>query len=701
MENKIEKLIKLAGKESKRSTDDKYKFAKEAFKLAQKIENETDKAEILKNIGKIFHDLFKQNESNDAFLQALNIYENFNEKINIVNCYYYIGFNYSRMVNVKKALEYLTLTFNATSETDKSEFHINSAMYIGRLYMEFGDFEKSFEYLFYSLKYNKKIDNKRNIAETYSKIATGYNLLGLYDKALEYHLKTIEILEKLDKKEIILSVIYNDIGTTYMNSKNYEFALEYFNRSLTEFNKCSTNSYSLSNIGTIYTDQKKYDLALEYHLKAYESAKDFKDEYITPYIQLNLATVYSKMEEYEKTTEYLKKAIEFAEKQKINKMLQEIYKTAKSIYFEMGNYKTAYEFQEKYYDLKVSTLSKNKSTDITEIESKHVNITNESASNDEQEDFSEIIGSSKEMKEIFTLLDMVSEHNVNVLITGPTGCGKELVAKEIHKKYKKDSPFIAINCSAIPDHLLESELFGYAKGAFTGAVKDKRGKIELANGGTLFLDEIGDMPLSLQAKMLRVFQERTVTPLGSTKVIPVSMRIISATNKNLPEMIKNGEFRQDLFYRLKVIKVKMPALKEHKHDIPLLVNHFIRKFNKKFEKKIKSISINALNYLLSCEWQGNVRELENEIERAVLLSKEEILKIELFAQIIEKEETSIFENLPQNWKEYQSYKSEINDKLDVGYVKELMVAADENVQSAGKLGGLERAQIYRLLKKKL
>ncbi len=700
MENKIEKLIKLSAKESKKSAEDKYKFAKEAFELAQKIDSEIDKAEILKNIGKIFHDLLKQKESNDAFLQALDIYEKLNEKINIVNCYYYIGFNYSRMVNVKKALEYLTLTFNATSETEKPEFHIKSAMYIGRLYMEFGDFEKGFEYLFYSLEYNKKIDNKRNIAETYSKIATGYNLLGLYDKALEYHLKTIDICEKLDDNEIILSVIYNDIGVTYMSFDNFEFALEYFNKSLTKFKKCITNSYSLINIGIIYAKQKNYDLALEYHLKAYEAAKDFKDEYFTPYFQISIALVYAKLKEFEKANEYLNKALEFAEKQKIEKMLQEIYMQAKDVYFETENYKKAYEFQEKYYDLKVSILSKHKSTDIAEIESKQLKAAPELITNDEQEDFSEIIGSSKEMKEIFTLLNMVSEHNVNVLITGPTGCGKELVAKEIHKKYKKDSPFVAINCSAIPDHLLESELFGYAKGAFTGAVKDKRGKIELANNGTLFLDEIGDMPLSLQAKMLRVFQERTVTPLGSTKVIPVSMRIISATNKNLDEMIKNGDFRQDLFYRLKVIKVKMPALKKHKHDIPLLVNHFIRKYNKKFEKKIKSISINALNYLLSCEWQGNIRELENEIERAVLLSKEEILNIELFAQTIKKEETSIFENLPQNWKKYLSHKNEINDKLDAGYVKELMAAADENVQSAGKLGGLERAQIYRLLKKK-
>ena len=343
MEIEIEKLIKLSAKNSKKSPEDKYKFAEEAFALAQKIDNETDKAEILQKIGKIFHDLFKHNKSNDSYLQALNIYEKLSEKINIINCYYYIGLNYLRIVNVKKALEYLILTFNATSETEKPEFHINSAMYIGRLYMEFGDFEKSFEYLFYSLEYNKNINNKRNIAETYSKIATGYNLLELYDKALEYHLKTIEILEKLDSKDIILSTIYNDIGVTYMNSKNYEFALEYFNRSLTEFEHCSTNSYSLSNIGVIYADQKKYDLALEYHLKAYEAAKNFKDEYITPLIQLNIATVYFKLKEYEKAYKYLKGSIEFAEKQKIKTMLQEIYKVAKDIYFETENYKKAYK----------------------------------------------------------------------------------------------------------------------------------------------------------------------------------------------------------------------------------------------------------------------------------------------------------------------------------------------------------------------
>ena len=320
-------------------------------------------------------------------------------------------------------------------------------------------------------------------------------------------------------------------------------------------------------------------------------------------------------------------------------------------------------------------------------------------SNVSGEFFRDIIGSSRRMQEIFSLMKTVGEHNVNVLITGPTGSGKELIARALHDEYAKNSPFVVVNCAAIPEQLLESELFGYKKGAFTGAVNDRKGKIEMANEGTLFLDEIGDMPLSLQAKLLRVIQERVVTPIGSSREIRVSIRLIAATNQDLEKMVENKLFREDLYYRLKVINIKLPPLSERKEDIPQLVYHFIRKFNKKFDKNINGISSEALNFLRNKEWKGNVRELENEIEKAVLLCNDTILSLEYLKDADNRDSFSLFDNIPEKWKEYQNYKNRIATTLDANYIKRLLKTANGNIRKASKLAGISRTQIYRLLNK--
>jgi len=235
-----------------------------------------------------------------------------------------------------------------------------------------------------------------------------------------------------------------------------------------------------------------------------------------------------------------------------------------------------------------------------------------------------IIYKSKKMDEVLKMAIQVAKSDATVLIRGESGVGKELVAEIIHSSsQRKDKPFIKINCAAIPENLLESELFGYKKGAFTGAIIDKKGKFEEAEGGTIFLDEIGDMPLSLQAKLLRVLQSKEIEPIGG-KPKKVDVRIIAATNKNLEEMVKKGSFREDLFYRLNVVPIVIPPLRERKEDIKPLVEYFLEKFNKKYGKNI-SISKGAMRMLEIYHWPGNVRELENLIERLVLTSSDLVI----------------------------------------------------------------------------
>ncbi|HNX00910.1 MAG TPA: sigma 54-interacting transcriptional regulator [Candidatus Cloacimonadota bacterium] len=318
----------------------------------------------------------------------------------------------------------------------------------------------------------------------------------------------------------------------------------------------------------------------------------------------------------------------------------------------------------------------------------------------------QMVGSSKVMQEVLQKINMVARYNVNVLIAGPTGSGKELVARAIHEQFAEQTPFgaktpfIAVNCAAIPETLLESELFGYRKGAFTGATNDKKGKIESADKGTLFLDEIGEMPLLLQAKLLRVIQDKMVTPLGSNQDNPVDVRIITATNRSLDDQVANGHFRADLYYRLKVVTIDVPGLTERREDIPLLIHAFMKKFNQKFGKNVEGIHPRATQYLQQQEWKGNVRELENTMERAILLCQREYLSIDDFQESEDAESPTLFAQVPLVWSEYQEYRARVIDELDIRYVKHLLEKTEDNVMAASKLGQLERVQIYRLMKKK-
>jgi two-component system response regulator AtoC len=238
--------------------------------------------------------------------------------------------------------------------------------------------------------------------------------------------------------------------------------------------------------------------------------------------------------------------------------------------------------------------------------------------------FNNIIGESIKMKQVYEIMEVMSKSDTTVLITGESGTGKELVAKAIHfNGTRANKPFITVNCSAIPENLLESELFGYEKGAFTGAITQKIGKFELAHQGTIFLDEIGSLKLEMQAKILRVLQEKEFERVGGTHPIKIDVRIISATNSDLQEAVQQGQFREDLYYRLNVVPIHLPPLRERKEDIPLIANHFLNIYNQKFNKNIKGFTSHAMKILQEYYWPGNVRELQNIIERVVVLAKDE------------------------------------------------------------------------------
>jgi len=246
-----------------------------------------------------------------------------------------------------------------------------------------------------------------------------------------------------------------------------------------------------------------------------------------------------------------------------------------------------------------------------------------------QYNYEHIIGESTAMKRMYRLIDKVAPSTSTVLVAGRSGTGKELVARAIHARSDRaHRPFVAINCGAIPETLFESELFGYKKGAFTGASRDKDGVFKAAAGGSLFLDEVGEIPLQVQVKLLRVIEMREIKPLGSNTIVPVNVRLIAATNRDLAQEVENGTFREDLYYRLNIIEIYLPALSERKDDIPLLVSHFVNKYNNELKRRIIGVDNDAMKKLVNYNWKGEVRELENIIERAVLLSDGDMITVE-------------------------------------------------------------------------
>ncbi len=304
----------------------------------------------------------------------------------------------------------------------------------------------------------------------------------------------------------------------------------------------------------------------------------------------------------------------------------------------------------------------------------------------ERHQYDEIIGKSDAMQGVFDLISRVARADSTVLITGESGTGKELIAQAIHGNSNRCyMPFIAVSCGALPDSLLESELFGYVKGAFTGAENSKKGRFEMANKGTLFLDEIGDISLKTQVDLLRVLQQRELMRLGSEEVIKVDVRILAATNRDLQKAIKENRFREDLYYRLNVISIHVPPLRERKEDIPLLVKAFIEKYCLELNKEVVKIAPSALKLLLGYDWPGNVRELENVIERALVIgSGKEIVQ----------------EDLPFSRKEIEPYEFPKSLKMmEKMHIERILGESDWNISRAARELGIDRQTLYNKIEK--
>ena len=349
----------------------------------------------------------------------------------------------------------------------------------------------------------------------------------------------------------------------------------------------------------------------------------------------------------------------------------------------------AFDYMAKPFSPKELRVITNKALESRKILLENIYLRKELEARSE---FDMVVGKSKAMEKVFDVVKRVSSTESTILIIGESGTGKEILAHEIHNhSLRRNGPFVVVDCGALVETLFESELFGHVRGSFTGAYETKHGRFEVADGGTIFLDEISNISLNIQAKLLRVVQEREVARVGSSKSIKVDIRILVATNEDLADAVKKGKFREDLFYRLSVVPINLPPLRERKEDIPILVKHFLQKYNKKTKKNINSISPQVKKALMKYDWPGNIRELENTIERAVVLSKGNNVEIETLIYHGISTDSAFLNSIGKEFKTLEEVEKE--------YIRAVLQAQHENKTKTAEILGVDRKTLWAKIKK--
>jgi two-component system response regulator AtoC len=355
----------------------------------------------------------------------------------------------------------------------------------------------------------------------------------------------------------------------------------------------------------------------------------------------------------------------------------------------------AYDYIAKPFKSDEAILTLKKAEERERLKKENIRLQNRLNRIEQKYSFGNMVARSEAMAGVFELVDRVAGHKTTVLITGESGTGKELIAKAIHSKSSRaGKPMVSINCGGIPENLLESEMFGYKKGAFTDAIRDKPGLFEEADKSTIFLDEIGELPIQLQVKLLRVLQEEEIMPLGATVTRKIDARVIAATSRDLKREVEQGRFREDLFYRINVMTIHLPPLRERRGDIPLLTGHFIDSFNKKLDKNIEGLSSSAMAFLLAHSWSGNIRELENVIERAMILARDNLITpSELPSSIASKQEITPAEEIGHSL----SIKKETR-RLEADLIQKALELTGGNRSNAAKILEISRPILISKIK---
>ncbi len=688
--------------------------------LKKKLEEEKTKKDnkaiviILNDIMNKYILLHKPKEVIQYCFEILPYYENNdNTKLHKANTIQLLGHTHLLLGKYEKAMEFLLQALDLFKAL-KDDFQVAySLRMIGSVHQGLGDFEKSLSSLFSAseiLESKKKtidkeklIKPKRNLGNVYELIGILYGKLKQPEKAEKFFNFSLKIYEELNE-QFGISKILNNLGVLFSETNPMK-TLKFYKKSL-EIVK-TLKAFSLeaaytNNIGGVYEDIKDYENAIIYYMKALKICEENKIDKWDINIFHYLGNTYFKKQEYNTAIDFAAKSLNIAIKNSDGELTRDNYQLLSKIYKQKGESSLALDFYEKYSVVKDKILNSEMIRKISGLQAKFEETSKQlidvkkfnslitsSLKKSMQIDF---IGTGNKIKEVLELAMTAAAHkDANVLITGESGTGKEIIAHIIHyASCRKDKLFVPINSSSVPSSLAESEFFGHIKGSFTGAYQDKIGFLEKANKGTLFLDEIADTPASIQAKFLRVLENKKITRIGATDEIKVDFRIISATNKNLKKMIDNDKFRVDLLYRLNTIEIKIPPLRERTEDIEPLVVFFVNHFSKAMNKPIPQISKEVLEKLGNYQFPGNVRELRNMVEKGMILMKGSILESEHFETINTIEsESADSDELFQIFNLFE---------LEKQTILKALARTNNNKQKAANILGISRATLFRKLK---
>ena len=646
---KVDILNELAKTYFGKSPSKVLELGKQAFALSKKLNYSKGEAKALNIIGISYWLLCDYDIAIEYFHNSLKISEKYNFKHYVAASYNNIGIIYHELKNNEKAIEYYHKALKIFKENNDIKNVADATNNIGVLYRKLKDYDKSLQFGLQSLEFYKKIGDKKDLIHSYINIGNLYSTINNNGKALDYYKHALKIGKEIKESDVIAKAS-NNIGMIHLSSGKLDKAKQYFEEALKIAHKIESkmimmDSYEL--LSNLYAAGKDYEQSLKYH-KHYVKIKD---------------------EIFNKTSS--DKIVELQAKYEIEKKDKEIELLQK----ENEIYKIQLESKQKLDKAQVEIVRKNEK----------INLISRELENLIEKDF---IGISESIKSVLELaFTSASNKDTHILITGENGTGKEIIARIIHHaSERKKEAFIPVNCTAIPETLLESEFFGHRKGAFTGAIENKKGLFELADNGTLFLDEIADMPPSLQAKLLRVIEEKKFKRVGENTEIHVNVRIISATNRNIKKLIDKKEFRIDLYYRINTLEINIPPLRERPEDIEPLIRHFAEFFAKKIKKPFPKISKELIHNLKKYNFPGNVRELKNLVERAMILSKNNYLDVPDFA-------ITSAEILKKN-----ALKSTKADD-EIIAIKKALHSADFNQIKAAELLGISRLVLIRRMKK--
>ncbi|MCD4818526.1 MAG: sigma 54-interacting transcriptional regulator [Candidatus Cloacimonetes bacterium] len=625
--------------------------------------NDFDKLAIIQ---RLFSSIEIQKGNYKNALNFISLAEQFSNsstnKTIIISVYFEKYTIFSRLNQLHNAFEILQKIKNLNKIVNDQKISAELNLKYGYLKSSLNDYDAAIQHYFEAYKIFSELNEQEKIAEVYNSIGLVFEKQKNLIEAEKYYLKSFEIIKKTPNLSLYSRVL-NNLGVINFYQKSYEEALDHYNKSLVLKEKIKdrigiANIYS--NIGIIYTAKKDFKKAEELYEKALTIRKNINDKKGIGNSLLNIGLLKMKQAKTSESENFLNEAYLLAKEIDDFTLLTNVTKEISNLYAQKNEFKAAFEKYQLYSELYKRHLSQKNKLSIEKL------ITKYDIAQKEQENriFQNKLHSEKKIKELKTQLAKLKKHNslltseftkkiqynlvgsspqlktvlsfaqkvaksrnTNVLITGESGTGKEIIARIIHyKSERKHESFFAINCAAINENLMESELFGHTKGAFTDAKFDKTGILEAANGGSIFFDEIGDLPLSLQAKLLRVLDQKTLRKLGSNREIKVDIRIISASNKNLNKLITTKEFRLDLYQRIASYEIYIPPLRNRKEDLEPLIYYYLEKFAKEMKKTIPFIKKDTLRILKSYDYPGNVRELKNIIERSLInCDKDELL----------------------------------------------------------------------------